>query len=334
MKTRFLSVLIGLAVMFGSHSAVAQCDPSEEKILFSHVVATKGHPKGQAAAALADRVNLELDGEACMEVYPNAELYSDDATMFEALIQGNLQMAAPSLSKFEDFTKVFRVFDLPFLFEDIHAVERFQQSEVGQGLMLAMRRQGILGLAYWHNGMKQMSATQPLRRPEDASGLRFRVQQSDVLVAQMEALGATGVKMAFRDVHDALRDGQVEGQENTWSNIFTKQFYRHQAGVTETNHGIIDYLVVASRRWWQGLPQGLRNRLGQILLEVTHEHNRFAFEINEFAKLKILENGGVVRRLRQAEREAWLNALRPVWAQFEGDIGARVIQAAERSNSD
>jgi C4-dicarboxylate-binding protein DctP len=307
------------------------CQPGETPIRFAHVVSAKGHPKGDAAAELARRVNSELDGRACMTVYPDSELFTDDEVL-DALIGGELEMAAPSLSKFEPLTLKFRIFDLPFLFEDIPAVERFQGSAEGQALMQSMLSKGIRGLAYWHNGMKQISADRPLRLPSDAEGLKFRIQPSEVLVAQFEALGAEPVKLAFRDVYDALASGKVEGQENTWSNIYTKRFYEVQDGITESNHGIIDYLVITSDRWWRGLPADLRGTLEQILREVTHEYNRFSFETNEVSKARMIENEAVIVRLTPGERAAWVAAFEPVWRRFEGEIGAELIKAARAAN--
>ena len=115
------------ALAISATGAQAACDDGEMVIKFSHVTNTDTHPKGLAAELLKERVNAEMDGTACMEVYPNSTLY-DDNKVLEALLTGDVQMAAPSLSKFENFTKKFRLFDLPFMFENIEAVNEFQQS--------------------------------------------------------------------------------------------------------------------------------------------------------------------------------------------------------------
>ncbi len=233
-------------------AAFAACDDGETVIKFSHVTNTDKHPKGIAASLFMERVNEEMNGKACVEVYPNSTLYNDDQVL-EAMLQGDVQFAAPSLSKFETFTKVYRIFDLPFMFKNMDAVEAFQQSETGQGMKDAMVRRGLQGLAFWHNGLKQFSANVPLASPEDAAGLKFRVQPSDVLVAQMEALNASPQPMAFSEVYGALQTGVVDGQENTWSNIYGQKFFEVQDGITETNHGLLDYMVVASVDWLDSL---------------------------------------------------------------------------------
>jgi C4-dicarboxylate-binding protein DctP len=332
MQKIILSAVAGAAIVAVSSPAFAKCDAGEMVIKFSHVTNTDKHPKGIAATLLAKRVNAEMNGKACMTVYPNSSLY-DDNKVLEALLQGDVQLAAPSLSKFEKFTKKFRIFDLPFMFKDIEAVDRFQLSAGGQALKNSMRRRGLQGLAFWHNGMKQMSANRPLIKPSDANGLKFRVQASDVLVAQFKALGSNPQKMAFKEVYGALQTKVVDGQENTWSNIYGKKFFEVQDGVTETNHGIIDYLVVTSDEWWKGLPKGTRSQLGKIIAEVTAARNKQAFEVNQANRKKILESGGKIRKLTNAQRSEWVKALKPVWKKFEGDIGADLINAAQAANA-
>ena len=314
-----------------STAAFANCDTGEIVIKFSHVTNTDKHPKGIAATLLAKRVNEEMNGKACMEVYPNSSLYGDKKVL-EAMLNGDVQLAAPSLSKFEKFTKKFRIFDLPFMFTDIDAVERFQKSAGGEKLLNSMKRRGLQGLAFWHNGMKQMSANKPLINPEDAKGLKFRVQASDVLVAQFEQLGANPQKMSFKEVYGGLQTKVIDGQENTWSNIYGKKFFEVQDGVTETNHGIIDYLVVTSTEWLDGLEPDVRNQFTKILSEVTDTRNSESTAVNEANKQKVIAAGSPVRVLTADQRSAWIAALKPVWAKFEGDIGADTIASAQAAN--
>ena len=328
---KFLTAAI-LAFTVSAGAVAAACDDGEIVIKFSHVTNTDKHPKGIAATLLEKRVNEEMNGKACMEVFPNSTLYNDDQVL-EALLQGDVQMAAPSLSKFEQFTKQFRIFDLPFMFKDIDAVDTFQNSETGQAMKESMTRRGLLGLAFWHNGMKQMSANKPLMLPSDAAGLKFRVQNSDVLKAQMAAMGGSPQPMAFSEVYGALQTGVVDGQENTWSNIYGKKFFEVQDGVTETNHGIIDYLLVTSTDWLDSLDADVRDQLMTIVAEVTEARNSESTAVNANAKQAIIDAGGVVRTLDAAQREEWVKVMKPVWEQFLDDVGQANIDAAQAINA-
>ena len=328
----FTAAAAAVAMSLSAGSALAACDDGEIVIKFSHVTNTDKHPKGIAASLLETRVNEEMNGKVCMEVFPNSTLYNDNQVL-EAMLQGDVQMAAPSLSKFEQFTRKFRIFDLPFMFANMDAVDAFQKSETGQAMKESMTRRGLLGLAFWHNGLKQFSANKPLQLPTDAAGLKFRVQTSDVLVAQMEAIGASPQPMAFSEVYGALQTGVVDGQENTWSNIYGKKFFEVQDGVTETNHGIIDYMVVTSTDFWDSLPGDVRDQLATIVAEVTDTRNAEAFAVNEAAKQAIIDQGGTVRQLTAEERQVWVDAMKPVWEKFEADVGADNIAAAQEINA-
>jgi C4-dicarboxylate-binding protein DctP len=328
----FTAAAVALTMSVSAGAVAAACDDGEIVIKLSHVTNTDKHPKGIAASLLESRVNEEMNGKACMEVFPNSTLYNDDQVL-EALLQGDVQMAAPSLSKFEQFTKQFRIFDLPFMFKNINAVDEFQNSDTGQAMKASMTRRGLLGLAFWHNGMKQMSANKPLMLPSDASGLKFRVQNSDVLKAQMAAMGGSPQPMAFSEVYGALQTGVVDGQENTWSNIYGRKFFEVQDGVTETNHGIIDYMLVTSVDWLDSLDADVRDQLMTIVAEVTEARNSESTRVNAEAKQAIIEAGGVVRQLDAAQRDEWVSVMKPVWEQFLEDVGQENIDAAQAINA-
>ncbi len=331
MRKQLIGLAVTAALAVSATPVFANCDPGEIVIKFSHVTNTDKHPKGIAAALLEKRVNEQMNGKACMQVFPNSTLY-DDKKVLEAMLSGDVQLAAPSLSKFEKFTKKFRIFDLPFVFEDVAAVDRFQNSADGEKLLNSMNRRGLKGLAFWHNCMKQMSANLPLIMPEDAKGLKFRVQASDVLVAQFEQLGASPQKMSFKEVYGGLQTKVIDGQENTWSNIYGKKFFEVQDGVTETNHGILDYLLVTSTKWWDGLPDDVRTQLASIIKEVTQERNDESTKVNNANKQNVIAAGSVVRTLTPEQRQAWVDAMKPVWKQFEGDIGSDLMEAAHTAN--
>ena len=302
-------------------------------IKFSHVVADKT-PKGQAALKFKELAEKYLPGKVQVQVFPNSQLFGDGQEL-DALLLGDVQFIAPSLSKFDRYTKKLQVFDLPFMFEDLAAVDRFQHSATGKTLLDSMTGKGIKGLAYWHNGMKQLSTNKAqLKRPEDVKGLKFRIQPSDVLEAQFRALGANPQKMAFAEVYQALQTGVVDGQENTWSNIYTQKFYEVQKTIAETNHGVIDYMVITNAKWWDGLPADVKAGLTKAMDEATAFGNKLADDINQRDKKVIADAGKAkIQQLSKDDLAAWQKAMAPVWKKFEGGIGKDLIEAAQKSNT-
>ncbi|WP_312571279.1 TRAP transporter substrate-binding protein [Stutzerimonas balearica] len=310
-------------------SAFAQAEPIVIK--FSHVVA-EDTPKGKGALLFKRLAEERLPGQVSVEVYPNSSLYGD-ADELEALREDKVQLLAPSLAKFEQYTKQVQVFDLPFLFDDLDAVNRFQKRAKGRQLLRSMETHNITGLAYWHNGMKQLSATRPLHRPADAAGLSFRIQPSAVLQAQFDAVGANSQKMPFAQVYSALKAGTVQGAENPWSNIYSKNMHQVQPYITETNHGVLDYMLVTNTRFWMSMPHKVRFELEAIIDEVTYMVNQEAEQLNQADRERIRQAGtSQIIALSDEERQAWREKMRPVWQQFEPVIGADIIKAAEHVN--
>ncbi len=313
------------ALALAPFSAVAQ---QPIIIKFSHVVAD-GTPKGQAAIKFKEAAEKLVPGKVKVEVYPNSQLFGD-AKEVEAVLLGDVHFIAPSLSKFEKFTKVLQVYDLPFLFADIQAVDKFQDGKVGQDMLKSMEKKGLLGLNYWHNGMKQLSANKPLLVPDDAKGVKFRVQSSDVLVSQFQAVGANPQKLAFSEVYQALQTGAVDGQENTWSNAYSQKYQEVQNDFTESNHGIIDYMVVTNAKWWNGLSPEIREGLTKAMKEATEVNNKVADDLNKDARAKIAASKAKIHQLTPEQRKKWQQAMEPVWKKFEKEIGADVIDAAQK----
>jgi len=327
---RTITAGIALAALMLAMPVAKADDPIVIK--FSHVVA-ENTPKGQMANKFKDLVAERLGGKVVVEVYPNSQLYGDNKVL-EAMLLGDVQMAAPSLSKFEAYTPTLQLFDLPFLFKDMEAVERFQKSEAGQKLLLSMQDKGILGLGYLHNGLKQLSANKPLKVPADADGLKFRVQASDVLAAQFEAVNALPIKKPFSEVFILLQTNAIDGQENTWSNIYSQKFYEVQEYITESNHGLIDYLVVTSDEFWNDLPDDIRKEVKAALDEALTYGNKIAEDLNTQQKQLIVDSGrSKILQLTDEERAQWVEAMKPVWKKFESDIGKDLIDSAAASNA-
>ncbi len=329
-RNKLVLVSLLVAVAFVASATIATAAPIVIK--FSHVVA-ENTPKGQMANKFAELVARDLNGKVTVEVFPNSQLFGDNKVL-EAMILGDVQMAAPSLSKFKKYTKSLQVFDLPFLFKDMAAVEKFQQSPVGQKLLMATKKKGLIGLGYLHNGLKQLSANSPLRVPADAKGKKFRIMSSDVLAAQFQAVGAMPLKKPFSEVFTLLQTKAIDGQENTWSNIYSKKFYEVQPYITESNHGVLDYFVITSAEFWMGLPDDIRTVLKKDLDEAIAYGNKIAAEKAISDRQKIIDSKRCeIIELTPEQRQQWVDAMKPVWKQFEDQIGKEYVQAAIESNN-
>ncbi len=315
---------------------VSACGGSAESgpyvIKFPHVTAPAS-PKGQTAQRFKELAEARFPGRVVVEVYPAAQLMGDSDSL-EALAFGEIQMIATTLSVFDRLTSRFQIFDLPFLFRDLPDVERFQQSAAGQALLQTLEGRNMHGLAFWHNGMKQLSGPVPLREPADARGLTFRIMESDVLQSQILAFGGSPQKLAYSEVYQALQAGTVDAQENTFSNMWSSKFYEVQPYITESNHGYIGYFVAVNGDFWATLPDDIRVGLEAVLDEVTAWGNASAAEINAADRARIAASGlSEIVTLTDQQLEQWRAAVAPVWDEFADVIGADLIAAAQADES-
>jgi C4-dicarboxylate-binding protein DctP len=292
---------------------------------FSHVVASDT-PKGKAADKFKELAEKYTNGRVKVEVYPNSTLYKDKEEL-EALQLGAVQMLAPSNSKFGPIgIKEFEVFDLPYILPDLKTLRKVTDGPLGARLLKLLDSKGMTGLAYWDNGFKQMSANKKLIAPADYKGLKFRVQSSKVLEAQFRALGAIPQVMAFSDVYQALQTGVVDGQENTWSNIYTQKMHEVQKYITVTNHGYIGYVVVVNKKFWDGLPPDIRDELSRAMKEATAYGNGASAQDNEEALEAIKKSGkSEILTLTPEQDEAMRKAMMPVYKDVASRVGQPLI---------
>lgn len=322
MKSFVRAGLAAVAFFAGGALALAQAPVI---IKFSHVVAPDT-PKGKGADKFKELAEKYTNGRVKVEVYPNSQLYKDKEEV-EALQLGAVQMLAPSLAKFGPLgVKDFEVFDIPYILPDKAALRKVTDGDLGKRLFSKLETKGIVGLAYWDNGFKIMSANKPLREPTDFRGLKMRIQSSKVLEAQFKALGALPQVLPFSEVYQAMQTGVVDGSENTPSNMYTQKHYEVQKYATLSDHGYIGYAVIVNKKFWDGLPADIRESLTKAMNEATVFANASAQKDNDDA-LEAMKKSGRIEyiTLTPEQKAAWRKTLEPVGDEMAARIGKDTI---------
>jgi len=298
-------------------------------IKFSHVAAPQAH-KSKGAERFKALAEAYTGGRVRIDLFPNSQLYKDKEEL-EALQLGAVEMLAPSLSKFGPLgIKAFEVFDLPYLFRDTADLARITQGPIGRELLDRLEEKGIVGLGYWNNGFKILSANRPLHAPDDLLGLKVRIQSSRVIEEQMTALGALPQVLAFSEAYQALSSGVVDGTENTLANMDNQKMFEVQRHATLTNHGFLGYAIIVNRAFWKGLPEDIRAALERALSEATPYANAEAAKENDAALAAMEATGKTHFHLPTPdERTAWEAALKPVRARMANRVGADLIRRIE-----
>ena len=321
-RTLFWFAFIANLVLSGA--AAASCDDGEIVIKFSHGTNADSHPKGIAASLLAKRVNDEMDGKACMEVFPNSTLYPDNRVS-EALLQGDVQLAAPHTSYLASYSQSITIFDFPFMFSCFAAVKAFQATDEAQAISSELARHGLATLELWHGGMTHISSNRPIQGPDDAAGLRLRGGYSDVAKEYLELLGVSPTQIPFGETGAALTTGAIDGLEASYTTLAGTFLPDALTHVTETNQGVITYSVVTSVDWLNSLPPDVKEQFLDILHDVTGEQNVETVRQNRAARHSLEEAGMSVHLLSDEERELWTQTSVSVWNEFaDGELMAIV----------
>jgi C4-dicarboxylate-binding protein DctP len=313
MKSSRFALLAAAASLAFSIGAAAQ---QPIVIKFSHVVA-EATPKGKGALKFKELAEAYTKGRVKVEVYPNSSLFKDGEEM-EALQLGSVQMLAPSVAKFGPLgVREFEVFDLPYIFDNFEEMHKVTGGPVGAMLFKKLESKGIVGLAFWDNGFKVMSANKPIRVPADYKGLKMRIQSSKVLGDQMKALGAIPQVMAFSEVYQALQTGVVDD---------TQKMQEVQKYLALTDHGVIEYAVIANKKFWEGLPADVRGELQKAMAEATKFANDIAKKENDEALEAVRKSGKTqILTLTAAEKAAMKKALVVVHKENESRVGKDTI---------
>lgn len=306
---------------------------AEYVMKISHVVSSST-PKGIASDYLEKRIEELTNGRIDVQVFPNSQLYGDGEEM-KALVMNNVQVIMPSLSKFTSIAPQMQLFDLPFIFRDKAHLYAVMDGEVGAKLKSFIdAKKQMLAFDYWDAGFKHFSSSkQPIVNPEDAKGLKFRIQSSKVLEAQFKAVGGNPQILPFSEVYSALQQGVVDATENPLSNLYTKKFHEVQSSVTLSSHGYLGYLVVMNQQFFNKLPKDLQEHVKTAMKEATElERRETAIEDAKIidALRKYAKDSGrlEIYELNDEQVANWRRVMETVYPQFYKVIGEDLIKQA------
>lgn len=335
---KFLFLTGAISIGFLACSSDGANDKASEnkvyEVKFAHVV-SENTPKGQAAKFFAKRIDELSDGKIKVQVFPSASLVDDDK-VFQELLRNNVQMAAPSFSKFTPIAKEFNVWDIPFIFRDTEHLHSVMDGEVGEILRNVVSKKGIVALDYWDAGFKQFSTNKkPIVLPEDAKGQKMRIMSSKVLEEQTKAIGALPQVIPFGEVYSALSTGVVDSAENPLSNLYNSKFYEVQSSVTLSNHGYLGYLVVVSEQFWKQLPDELKDSFKQALHEATIFEREESYKEEKLLLEKLKKDDKTntqIVELNDEQKKIWQDTMKEIYPKFYSIVGQDLIEKIIATN--
>ncbi|MCM0625509.1 DctP family TRAP transporter solute-binding subunit [Lysinibacillus sp. OL1_EC] len=327
----FLTILIGCQQQTYPTDNEQLSHEEQIVIRFSHVVG-ENTPKGMAAIKFAELIKERSNGHVEIQVFPNGVLYKDGEEM-NALLRGDIQMIAPAISKITTFVPEWSVMDLPYAFKNAKEVHTYVESEVGQSLMKRLNKHNLISMGVWDSGFKQLSnSIRPIQNLTDLQGLRMRIMPSDILAEQFSIAGAYPRRIDFNTVFHQLQKGNVDGQENTLTNITSKNLHSLQDYLTISNHGYLGYLLLMNNEFWNSLPKNVQELLIDTLEEVQkwewqQAENLSTERLQEMEACQCIQ----IHYLTEEEIEDWENAFKPVYDYYAENYGFKYIEALPKN---
>jgi tripartite ATP-independent transporter DctP family solute receptor len=280
-----------------------------------------------AALKYADLVKERTKGRVEVRVFPAQQLGTDPEMVQQAQM-GTLEIVLPPTAKISGFAPALQLADLPFLFPNKEICYQVLDGPVGDKLLAMLDSKGLKGVSFWESGFKQMTANKPIKKPEDFAGMKVRVMESPILIAQYKQVKANPIPIDFAETYNALQQGVVEAQENPLVSIVNMKFYEVQKYTMLSNHGFLGYAFLFSKKVYDGLPADIQQTLRDTARELA------SFERQDTAR----REGGYVERIKNGgsqiiefspqERQAFEKAFLPVHKQFEKVVGEELLKEA------
>lgn len=321
MKTfrRTLLAALSVAAFAASFQAAAQ-DFKPRIIRFGYGLNEVSN-QGRATKLFAQEVEKASGGKMKVRAIGAAALGSD-LQMQQALVGGAQEMMVGSTATLVGITKEMAIWDTPFLFNNAKEADVVLDGPVGQKVMDKLQEKGLVGLVYWENGFRNLTnSKRPVAKLEDMNGIKLRVMQNNVFLDSFKTLGANAVPLPFSELFTALETNTVDGQENPYNTILSSKFYEVQKYLTVTNHVYSPWIVLVSKKYWDGLSKAEQ----KVLLDAARKSRDFERQDTRDEAAKALADlkakGMQVNELSSAEASRMREKLGAVNASIAANVG-------------
>jgi TRAP-type transport system periplasmic protein len=316
---------LAAALLLSAAAVPAAAQIQERNIRVSNGV-NEDHPVGAGVKAMAACMEEKSGGKMKLTAFWGGALGGDlDAT--QALRSGTQEMVITSTSPLVGIAPELGVFDLPFLFANEQEADAVLDGEFGQFMSDRMPEYGLVNLAYWENGFRNLTnSKRPVAKWEDLEGMKVRVMQNNVFLDTFQNMGANAVPMAFGEVFTALETGAIDAQENPFVTIDTSKFYEVQDYLSVTRHAYTPFMVLFSKPIWDTYSPEEQQILKDCAVVGRDVQRKASRELSEQSLAKLQEAGMKVNELSEEEQARIREKAQVVYEKHAGTIGPEVVQ--------
>ena len=310
------SVLLAAAHLAGPVAAQVK-----ERTLKVGIGLNDDHPQGVAVKRFGELLAQKTGGKLNVKLFAGGAL-GNDTTMISALRGGTQEMTVPDSSTLVGQVKDFGVLNFPLLFNNEQEADALLDGAFGQKLLAKLPEKGLIGLAFWENGFRQVTnGRRPINNATDISGLKIRVIQNPLFIDTFNTLGANALPMPFTELYNALEQKTVDGQENPTATILSSKFYEVQKYVVLSKHIYSVWVLLLSKKTWDSLSPDEQKAVQDAAREATLFERKTIREFGDKALGELKKNGMQVTELSAPEQAKLRDKLKPVVDKFSKEFG-------------
>ena len=282
--------------------------------------------QGRAAKFLAEDLSKRTGGKLKMKAFASASL-GNDIQMQNALIGGAQEMTVVSTATLVGIVSDFGVYDLPFVFRNEREADAILDGPFGQNLNARLEEKGLVALAYWENGFRNLTnSKRPITKMEDMQGIKLRVMQNPIYIDMFKGFGANAIPLAFSELFTALETRTVDGQENPITTIQSSKLYEVQKYLSLTKHVYSPWIVLASKKWWDGLTADEKKALKDSAIASRDFERKDSREASVKGLEFLKQKGMQVTVISDKELERMQDTTRQAMSKFANDGHVKLVK--------
>lgn len=317
MKTK-IAFVFGL-LLSASFAATA----SAQTVLKAADIHPNGYPTVEAVIYMGKLVDERTKGRIKIQEFNNAVLGGEKDTVEQTQF-GVIDFNRVSTAQFNNVVPETQVYGLPFLFRSVDHMHKVVDGPIGDEILAAFEPKGLIGLAYYDSGARSLYTKKPIKSMADVKGMKIRVQQSDMWVALMQAMGANPTPMAFGEVYSAIQTGVVDGAENNWPSYEATRHFEVAKYYTLTEHSLQPEVLVMSKKSYDKLAPEDQKIIRQAAKESVVKM-RELWSAREKASEAKVRAGGV--EVSTIDKAPFIAAMKPVYDRFITDAKLKDLVA-------
>ena len=321
LRRTFLAASLAAASLL-SLPAAAQI---QERTIKFPSASNKGHPQVLGVEKFAELVKQKSGGKLTVKSFPGGALGPDLQTV-SAMQGGTVEMTVMNASLLAANVKEMTVLDFPYLFANAQEADAVIDGPVGRKLLDKLQAKGLVGLAYWDLGFRQMHfRKQAVAKADDLKGVKMRVIPTPIYLDFMNSLGANAISMPFTETYTALEQGAIDGMTNPLLNILDGKYNEVTKYLTITNHMYTPQAVLVSKKFWDKLSADEKKILQDAATETTVYQRRVAREEAAKVLVEAKKKGMIVTELPPEEIAKLRERSKPVIEKYTREVGPEFV---------